>query len=154
MSDRDTKQAAEQAKASENATTKGVEATPAAASTANERAATAGDGDADEAADEAEVGGEPLYDLTADERERLNKRDLTRLEKQQARVDDARGYYAGEWRGLRRWQCQACPYDSLDEATIVRHVTAVHRPAPVAAPQTMRVAPIVDRYGNPIIVTE
>lgn len=147
MSERDDKQAAEQARAGASAATQGVETPPAAATTANDAAATEADGDAEAAP------GEPLYDLSASERDALNKRDRERLEKQQAKVDDARGYYVSEWRGLRRWQCQMCPYDTFDEAVMVRHVEMVHRPAPVAMAAQTRVSPVVDRFGNPIIVT-
>lgn len=125
----------------------GVEAAPAAALAAEASAATPADGDAQTAA-------EPFFDLTLDEREALNKRDRDRLLKQQTERDDARGFYASEWRGIRRWQCQACPYDSFDLDAIAAHVERVHRPAPAPATVTVRRLPLYDRYGNQMSVAE
>jgi hypothetical protein len=94
---------------------------------------------------------EPLFDLSADERDALNARERAKLEKQQAALDDERGYYVGEWLGHRRYQCQSCPYDTLDEDTIITHVESTHG-SPVAQAPARRATAFYDRYGNRLTV--
>jgi hypothetical protein len=83
---------------------------------------------------------EPLFDLSADERDALNARERAKLEKQQAALDDE-----------RRYQCQSCPYDTLDEDTIITHVESTHG-SPVAQAPARRATAFYDRYGNRLTV--
>lgn len=32
----------------------------------------------------------------------------------------------GEWRGLPRWQCPACAYDSMDKERVLMHMEYAH----------------------------
>ena len=58
----------------------------------------------------------------------------------------------GQWKGLPRWQCKLCRFDTLEgEKAIREHLASVHFPPPV---EREVVLPLVDRFGNPIIKTE
>lgn len=60
-------------------------------------------------------------------------------------------YTIGQWKGLPRYQCNVCAFDTLHEDVIIEHVTQAHMAPPV---QTRVVPGIVDRFGNPVIIEE
>lgn len=57
------------------------------------------------------------------------------------------GYTVGTWKGMPRYQCNDCPFDSLNLLTILTHIEAHRAPPAPAAPQAIQV---VDRWGNPV----
>lgn len=62
-----------------------------------------------------------------------------------------KGYRENRWNGLPHFECQKCPFDTLDEAAMVAHVET-HEP-----PKTRPIHPqvlAVDRFGNPITEIE
>jgi hypothetical protein len=61
-------------------------------------------------------------------------------------------FTVGEWKaGIPRWQCALCPFDTvISEAVMRAHIAERHTPRP---PKPTPVAlPLLDRFGNPIIV--
>ena len=62
-------------------------------------------------------------------------------------------YSVGTWKGLPRWQCGLCPWDTLEGlAAMMEHIRERHTaPAPRIV---RRPSPILDRFGNPIMVNE
>jgi hypothetical protein len=62
-------------------------------------------------------------------------------------------FTVGEWKpGVPRWQCALCPFDTvISEAAMREHITRVHTPPPPPKPTPVAL-PIVDRFGNPVIV--
>ena len=63
-------------------------------------------------------------------------------------ADLALPYTVGEWKGLPRWQCNLCPFDTLaGEEAILEHIYKVHMPPQQPErPQIIK----VDRFGNPV----
>ena len=39
-------------------------------------------------------------------------------------------YTTNDWRGFPHFECDQCPFDTLDEAEIVAHIRAEHNPPP------------------------
>lgn len=56
----------------------------------------------------------------------------------------------GEWKGLPRYQCKLCPFDSLHRDVVVAHVLARHFPAQ-PRPGQAGTPLLLDRYGNPVL---
>ena len=58
-------------------------------------------------------------------------------------------YTVGEWKGMPKWQCNLCPFDTLaGEEAILEHIYKAHMPPP---PQPERPKIIkADRFGNPV----
>ncbi len=42
-------------------------------------------------------------------------------------------YTTNDWRGHPHFECDQCPFDTLDEAEIVAHIQASHNPPPALA---------------------
>jgi len=55
-------------------------------------------------------------------------------------------YTKGYWKGLDQWQCQHCPWSTLEsEAAMIDHIKIMHRP------KTKTIAlPLVDARGQVI----
>ena len=61
----------------------------------------------------------------------------------------AEHFETGQWKGLPRWQCRLCRFDTLEsEERIREHLVKVHFPPPVVRREPL---PLVDRFGNQII---
>lgn len=60
-------------------------------------------------------------------------------------------FVVGSWKNYVQWQCALCPFDTLESEAVMReHIEKVHLPPP---PKPERVAlPLLDRFGNPIVV--
>jgi len=54
-------------------------------------------------------------------------------------------YTVSRWKGLTQYRCRMCPFDTLDEKTIIRHIQERHAPKSERKPV---VVPIYDRFGN------
>lgn len=70
-------------------------------------------------------------------------------QKRQSEADSiALPYTVGEWKGLPRWQCNLCPFDTLaGEEAILEHIYKVHMPPQQPErPQILK----ADRFGNPV----
>lgn len=64
---------------------------------------------------------------------------------------DTPGYGPGQaWKGLPRWECASCPFDSLNETEVIKHVAQRHGPT-----RRERLAAIqaYNERGAPIPVT-
>jgi len=55
-------------------------------------------------------------------------------------------YELGSWKGLKQYKCKLCPYDTLHENEIIKHIQERHLPKP--KPKVKKVLPIYDRFGN------
>lgn len=66
-----------------------------------------------------------------------------------AQPQDTEHYTVGAWKGLPQYRCRHCPFDTLHEKTIRRHVIERHVARPARQPVTV---PIYDRFGN--LITE
>jgi len=55
-------------------------------------------------------------------------------------------YRIGTWDKFPNYECLLCPYSTLDEEAMVRHLTLVHAPPP--EPQAETKTPRYDRFGN------
>lgn len=49
------------------------------------------------------------------------------------------------WNTMPLFQCQLCPYDTLDKAEMIQHQAIVHTPVP---PPTVVQVQVLDRFGN------
>lgn len=56
-------------------------------------------------------------------------------------------YEVGQWKGMPRWQCKLCPWDTLEGEEVIRkHIVTTHMaPPPKEEPKQVLVA---DRFGN------
>lgn len=59
------------------------------------------------------------------------------------------GYVVGKWNGLPLYNCEMCPFDTLVESEMLRHI-AGHQAPP--EPE-MVVVQVFDRFGN-VVETE
>lgn len=60
-------------------------------------------------------------------------------------------YVESAWKGLPQWRCRVCPWDTLkSEEEMRKHIEEVHLPPP-AKPERVAL-PIVDKYGQPVVV--
>ena len=57
-------------------------------------------------------------------------------------------YSVGEWKNLKQYKCNLCPFDSLNEKSIKGHVIERHMPKP---PKSEVKVAITDRFGREII---
>lgn len=63
-------------------------------------------------------------------------------------MDEIEEYYTvGTWKGMPRYMCRLCPFDTLRENVIKEHVLERHLRSVTAAPVKV---PKVDRFGNPV----
>ncbi len=67
------------------------------------------------------------------------------VKKTDRKTDGDKYYAVGKWRGLKKYSCNLCPFDTLSETEIELHIKNVHTPKPERKPITV---PILDRYGN------
>lgn len=65
-------------------------------------------------------------------------------------------WIAGRWNDMPQWKCRACPWDTLaGEEAFMDHWKHVHAPANTAARREQgRTLPILDRFGNPVVVNQ
>ncbi|MGE5553297.1 MAG: hypothetical protein ACM3XZ_05160 [Betaproteobacteria bacterium] len=64
---------------------------------------------------------------------------------------EERQYDLGQWNGLPQYRCRLCPFDTLDEAAMKRHIEERHTVRPATVPVEV---PLLDRFGNPITERE
>lgn len=63
-------------------------------------------------------------------------------------------YRTNEWHGMTHYECELCPFDTMNADEMARHIEEAHTaPKKVTVPAS---GLVLDRYGNPIteIVTE
>jgi len=56
-------------------------------------------------------------------------------------------YTVGTWSGMPRYQCNACPFDSLDEDTIIEHYMNQHAILP---PTPSGLVLVADKNGREV----
>ena len=54
-------------------------------------------------------------------------------------------YEVGQWRGMKKYSCKLCVFDTLDETEMLQHIKEFHTEKPKK--QTVKV-PVYDRFGN------
>jgi hypothetical protein len=57
------------------------------------------------------------------------------------------GYETGQWKGIPRFQCKFCAFDTLHEDVIKEHIYDRHTEKPISKPVTV---PLYDRFNNQI----
>lgn len=79
----------------------------------------------------------------AQTRRRLKKSDIAQITQEV----ESPFYTLGKWGNYDRWQCNFCPWDTLEgEAALMAHYRAHHAPPPTPEPQDAQ--PVFDRFGN------
>jgi len=58
-----------------------------------------------------------------------------------------KGYTKDTWKGHAKYNCNYCPFDTLDYDTIRDHIRKEHTEPPKREPVKQ---PLKDRFGNPI----
>ncbi len=59
-----------------------------------------------------------------------------------------KGYTKDLWKGHTKYNCNYCPFDTLDENVIKDHIRKEHTEPPKKEPPQV---PMNDRFGNPIV---
>jgi hypothetical protein len=64
-------------------------------------------------------------------------------------------YTISKWNNLDNFECTACPFATLVEADMLKHIEAVHEP-PIETVLPREEPPKLDRFGNivPSVVKE
>lgn len=58
-----------------------------------------------------------------------------------------KGYWTNTWRGMTKYNCNKCAFDSLSKERMDEHLKTEHLPPPTK--RAIKV-PMYDRYGNKI----
>ena len=59
-----------------------------------------------------------------------------------------KGYTVSSWKGITKYNCDYCAFDSLNENVIKDHIQKVH--AEPKKPEPVKI-PLKDRFGNPVV---
>jgi hypothetical protein len=62
-------------------------------------------------------------------------------------------YTESAWHNLPNFECAYCPYATLSEEDIKKHIEAVHL-APVPTKPSVTATPALDRFGNIVVKGE
>jgi len=91
---------------------------------------------------------EPMYQPQF----RENASPLENVKPETAQPVDAKPeqpWTVGKWHDLKRYQCNSCPFDTLELAVIQEHYQSQHAPIQPVPKVSQH---LVDRFGNPIAV--
>ena len=64
-------------------------------------------------------------------------------------MDETEIYTLGNWKGFVQYNCNFCPFDSLDKSEILAHYQARHAPPPPPPPSSGLIF-VADKNGNPV----
>ncbi len=65
------------------------------------------------------------------------------------KVKTIKDYYTlGKWKKYTQYKCILCPFDSLDEKSIIDHINERHVPKP---PKPKVEVQLFDRFNRPVI---
>lgn len=64
-------------------------------------------------------------------------------------MDETEIYTLGKWKDYIQYNCNYCPFDTLDKTEILAHYQARHAPPPPPPPSSGLIF-VADKNGNPV----